>query len=210
MSSAVSVVIRARADQQHRLAQRKLDEQVGAKLGAILRALDDPLTQAAFDAYSAAAATTVAGGQRRSAQLAFAYVGAIARVPKPKRPPSVAKALAGGVLVTRQSPVTRSPMLRVWGMVGAGSLVEDAIANAALYAATLASTELMVAERGGLDEAAAASGARIVGWRKELSDNACEWCQTVAGDTTYGSADSVPFHANDECSVAPVFADEGE
>lgn len=203
---------RARTDAQHRIAQNRLDAQVGRQLGAILQAIPDPLTQAAFDTYAVAAAKTVAGGQRRSAELSFAYVGQLAKRPtaaatKPTRAPVVARALKG-VLVTRDSPVARSPMLRIWGMAATGSPLESAIANAAAYAATLASNDLAVAERGGLDEAAAASGERIVGWRKDPDGDACDWCYAVAGDTLYGAAESVPFHANDRCGISPVFADE--
>jgi len=196
----------ARADRAHRAAQRALDDRTGAKLGDLLRALEDPMTQAAFDAYNVASAAVVGGAQRRAAQLAIAYVAT--QVPtRPKRPPSAARALAG-VVVSRTSPVTRSPILRVWGKVGEGLAVAAAIENAAAYAATLASNDLQVAQRGGLDEGASASGAKIIGWRKELSDDACDWCQTVGEDSVYSSPDGVPFHANDECSVAPVF--EGE
>jgi hypothetical protein len=49
----------------------------------------------------------------------------------------------------------------------------------------------------------------VRGWRKELSDNPCDWCQSVADEgATYGDAEDVPSHNSDQCSVAPVFESE--
>lgn len=191
------------ADRAHRLAQQRLATTVGARLDAMIRALPDPMAQSSMDAYNRAAAKLVAGAQRRSAQLSIAYLGTI--VP-PRRPPSPDAAIED-VRVTQESPVTRSPILRVWGLVTAGTALVAALENAGAYASTLSSNDLAVAERGGLGEAADASGERIVGWRKELSDDACDWCQGIA-DQLFSGADLVPFHPNDACSVAPVL--EGE
>lgn len=169
----------------------------------MLSALDDPRAQSSMNAYNAASAALVGGAQRRSAQLAIAYVV----VGRPVvQTPSLKRALAS-VLVSRESPVTRSPMLRLWRELDAGIVPSLAIATAAQYASALASTDLQVAERGGLAEGAEATGERIVGWRKELSGDPCPWCEEVA-DEVFRSADAVPFHANDQCAVAPVF--EGE
>lgn len=169
----------------------------------MLAALPDPLSQAGFDAYNVASAKLVAGSQRRSAQLSIAYLGVLLPA---KRVTSPQRAIRD-VVVDRSSPVTRSPMLRIRGLVADGAELVAALASAQAYAASLSTNDLAVAERAGLTEAADASGERIVGWRKELSDSACDWCNEVA-DGVYSDADSVPFHANDACSVAPVI--EGE
>jgi hypothetical protein len=193
----------AARDRAHRSAQSKLDDLTGAKLAALLEALPDPSTQSSFDAYNLAAARLVGGAQRRSAQLALAYVV----VGRPQqRTPQLARAIAP-VLVSRESPVTRSPMLRLRHELSQGATTPLAVAAAAGVAARLASNDLQVAERSGLDEGAQSTGQRIVGWRKEPSGDACAWCLEVA-ETVYGSADGVPFHEHDQCGVTPVF--EGE
>jgi hypothetical protein len=192
------------ADRTHRRAQRRLYDQVAATLAALIDALQDPRAQTAMDIYNRAATRTVGGGQRRAAQLAFAYLATLA---PPVQPASVERALRG-VLVDSGSAVARSPILNLWSALDEGTPVAQAKQAAGSYAGALASNDLAVAERGGLDEGARASGERIVGWRKELDPNCCDWCQQVADERVYRSADSVPFHERDRCSAAPVFAGE--
>jgi hypothetical protein len=193
------------SDRAHRLAQKQLDALAGRSLTSLLASLDaEPGNQTAMDTYNLASLRVVGGLQRRSAQLAFAYVRTISA---PTRPPSLNRALEG-VAVDDQSPVTRSPVLRLWREVGQGIERAAAVQTASAYAATLASNDLAVAERGGLAEAGDAADMPIRGWRKELAANACEWCILVGAERIYNEADTVPFHANDECSVAPVFVGE--
>ena len=187
----------------HRRVQRRLDEVTGAKLAAIIAALPDPTTQEGMNAYNVAAAKLVAGGQHRSARLALAYMASRRAFVEA---PDVARALAP-VLVTRESPVTRSPILRIMGLAAEGVAIALAVEQAGAYASSLVSNDLQVAERAGLDEGARASGEEIVGWRKSLAANACGWCRS-ASHRVYSDADRVPFHENDHCSVEPVFAGE--
>ena len=196
----------------HRRVQRRLDDVTGAKLAAMIAVLDDPTSQEGMDAYNVASARVVGGAQHRSARLALAYMASRRAFADT---PDVARALAP-VLVTRESPVTRSPILRVMGLVGEGTAVAEAVAQAGAYARTLVSNDLQVAERAGLGEGARVSGEEIVGWRKNLAPGACEWCRKVSGASSaggrlrvYSSPDRVPFHAHDSCSVEPVFAGEG-
>lgn len=191
-------------DERHRLAQKRLDENVFARLYALLAGLSEPREQAAMDVYNTGAAAIVGGGQRASVQLAFAYVGALLRF---KRQPSLDRALAP-VLVSRESSVTRSPILRAWSMIDEGLPQSEAISSAQSYARRLASNELQVAERNGLDEGAHAAERKIRGWRKQLAASPCPWCVRVGGQRVYRSAETVPFHENDECGVAPVFERE--
>jgi hypothetical protein len=187
----------------HRLAQRRLDEQTSAKLAAMLRSFDDPTSQASFDAYNLAAAKLVGGAQRRAAQLALVYFQSFGRY---SSPPIVERAIKD-VRVDRESPVTRSPMLRIAKLVGEGLVVAAAVDQAARYAGSLSSNDLQVAQRGGLAEGASVSSRDVIGWTKELSGDACAWCQEVA-EGVYGDPDGVPFHENDQCAVTPVFAGE--
>jgi hypothetical protein len=166
----------------------------------MIAALPEPRAQEALAVYNVAAARSVAGAQRRAAQLAIAFIGSYAPVVNP----SIDRALEG-IVVTRDAPVTRSPILRLWRDLDEGVERGLAITAASSYARSLSSGDLQVAQRGGLREGARATGRKNVRWRKELSGDACEWCRAVGGDRTYASPDDVPFHANDACSVSPAF-----
>jgi hypothetical protein len=198
----VSVV----ADRKHRLAQERLADATSRKLSALIFALDDPEADDAIERYAPVAARVVSGGQHRSARFALAYLATTATRAPGKSPPSVTRAL-DGVLVDESFPVARSPILRLKKRLADGDELALARQSASSYAEELATGDLQAAERGGLDEAARASGKKIRGWRKVLSSEPCDWCRTIASDTTgrYRSAETVPFHARDHCSVAPVF-----
>lgn len=167
--------------------------------GLIFALPDAPGEQDAMVAYNAAAAIVVAGGQHRAAQLALAYIG---RQATARTTPSIGDALRP-VLVTRESAVARSPVLRLWALLGEGATTVDAKTAASSYADALGSNDLQVAERAGLDEGARVADAHIVAWRKVLDPGCCEWCHKTS-TRTYRSADSVPFHERDRCSAAPV------
>jgi hypothetical protein len=196
----------AALDRQHRKAQRRLGAATEQSLRRIITGLPEPESQSAMTLYSRSATPLVAGAQTRSAGLALAYMG---RTAKPQRTPSLQRALRG-VIVTTASPVATSPVLRLWAQLEEGVTPAEAALVAASYAWALASNDLAVAERGGLDEGASASGQRIIGWRKEVDPDCCDWCQLVANERLYSSADSVPFHERDQCSAAPVLEGEGE
>jgi hypothetical protein len=110
-----------------------------------------------------------------------------------------------GVAVTSESRSLVAPPLRARHLVAEGATLLEAKAEAAEYSVQLGSLDLQAAQRVGLEEGVAAGGARIVGYRKELAAGACEWCRSTSA-TVCDSADAVPFHRNDACSVAPVLA----
>jgi hypothetical protein len=193
-------------DRAHRRAQRQLGVVVERRLRGLIAGLPEPEAQSAMTLYNRTATPLVAGAQMQSASLAIAYVG---RRAKPRRAPSIGRALRG-VAIDAASPVATSPILRLWGLVEQGATVSEAQLAAASYAWGLASNDLAVAERGGLEEGGAVAGERVIGWRKEVDPSCCDWCQLVADERIYSSADSVPFHERDQCSVAPVFESEGE
>lgn len=186
----------------HRVAQQRLAHVVRDSLARLVYALPDVDEQAAMDAYTPAAVSIVTGGQRQSATFAFAYMRALIPPARGRAAPTIERALIGR-LVTVDSPVARSPVLRMWARIAEGE--ERAVARqaAASYANALASGDLQAAQRGGLEEAARATGKRTR-WRKHLNPASCEWCRKVGGERTYASPDKVPFHERDECSVAPV------
>ena len=192
-------------DVQHRRAQRFVAEATSSALASLIASLPDPESQEAMELYAPNAARIVSGGQDRSARFAIAYVGKLVPRSRTKSPPTSARALAD-VLVTTESPVARSPMLRLWGTLADGEALEEARRRASSYAEELATGDLQSATRAGLEEGARASAKRVRGWKKELSADACSWCRKIAdGGGRYHSPDSVPFHARDHCSVAPVF-----
>jgi hypothetical protein len=161
-----------------------------------------------MDAYNRRAYLIVAGAQVRSAQVAIAYMSLVVPFDRTRPTPTAASAIAAaGVAVTAASPVARSPILRLWHLIDDGAGEAEAKLAASSYADELASTDLHVAQRAGLESGARAGHRRIDGWRKDLSADACDWCRLVAG-RTYRSADSVPFHSRDNCSVAPVLEEE--
>jgi hypothetical protein len=191
-------------DRRHRLAQQALGERVGQTLAKVIVELPEPLEQEAMERYLARAVPVVAGGQRRAAALGIAYLRELSPPARGKLPPTVDRALSGQ-LVTADSPVATSPVLRLWGRVNEGDSLGVAQAAAASYAGALAIGDLQVAQRLGLEEGARAAEREVTGWAKELSGDACDWCQEIAGQV-YRSADAVPFHDRDRCAVAPAFA----
>ena len=176
-------------------------------MGLLLR-LPEPSSETAFAFYGQHAARLVGGAQRRSATFAMAYVAQLSPPSPLVAPPNTARALAG-VAVDADSPVTRSPVLRLLARLKDGDDELIARQAAGSYAGELGMGDLKSAEYGGLDEAARAGTRRIVGWRKELAPTACDWCRTIAaGGGRYRRADTVPRHGRDKCTAAPVFADE--
>jgi hypothetical protein len=173
----------------------------------------DPVTS-----YGTAALPLVQGSQRQALALAAAYATSAARVrriergqaagPVVTRSIDLAAALAP-VLATASSASVRSPALRLLGKLAEDVPEAEARATAAGYADQLALGDLQTAQRAGLTAGAEASGARVIGYRKQLHASACAWCQRVGSRSgRYKRADSVPFHSGDRCGVAVVYAGE--
>lgn len=180
--------------------QRATEARVAGQVHALvlgLEAVDDP----AAEVYAARHARLVAAGQLTAVRLAGAFLGRLWQAVPPRGYPDPARVL-GGALVGADTPSATSPILRARRELAAGSAWESALATAATYAGTLALGDLQTASRLGLDAGAEAHGRRNVRWRKDPSGDACEWCQTVAGDT-YATADAVPFHTGDRCGIVP-------
>jgi hypothetical protein len=190
---------------QHRRAQDALTRRTGLALAGIIALLPEPETQEAMDRYHGEALRVVGGGQAQAVRFSFAYMAAVSPPSPRKPPPTIARALEG-IAITAESPVTSSPMLRLWKLLKENEEPELAAQLAGSYANGLASAELQLAQRGGLIEGARAGKRGLRGWTKALSGNACAWCRSVAAGT-YRSPDAVPFHERDHCSVAPVFHD---
>lgn len=191
----------AALSERHHVRQRAIATVVYERLGAILRSLTD-LSEESLARYQQEAYPTVRGGQRVAADTAAAYTSMLGG--RAVRPVNVDGALlASGALIEPDARSLVAPVLRARSLVAEGAVMAAAVVTAGGYAAGLASGDLQTAVRVGAEEGAGASGLRVRGWTKALSGDACSWCQTVAADT-YRSADSVPFHQNDNCTVEPV------
>jgi hypothetical protein len=217
MAAAASSPARRELDRRHLERQQVVQGGLDAALGRVLAVL--PLGEEAPDPvsyYGAQALPLVQASQRQALTLAAGYAASAARLVRIERGQAAA-AIVGPldlgaalvpVLATPASATVRSPALRLLARIGEGVAEAEARSTAAGYASQLAGGDLQVAQRAGLSAGADASGARIVGWRKQPSGGACAWCQTVAS-SQYHDAEAVPFHAGDRCTVAPVYADEG-
>jgi hypothetical protein len=196
----------AALDERHRDRQQELSVRLARSLG-LLVATWETLSQDELEGYVAAAYPRVAGGQRQAARLAAGYGLTLTRRPGV---PTSATDLAGAlresaVEVTAESRSLVAPPLRARHLVAEGATLLEAKADAAEYAGQLSGLDLQAAQRVGLEEGVTAGGARVVGYRKQLAGGACDWCRETSA-TVYGSAEAVPFHRNDACSVAPVLA----
>jgi len=188
-------------DDTHRRAQRALQDRTGTAVAGLLAAITLERSQQIRDAYATANSRLIAGGQQSAARLALAYIAAYA---PPTTPPDLVTALAG-TLITPDSPGAFVGLLRLWSLLDQDVPEPQARQQAGSYSANLSGGDLQAAQRAGLDEAARAAGRRPR-WRKDPSPTACAWCQTIAsGGARYHSADSVPFHQSDHCSVSPEF-----
>jgi hypothetical protein len=200
---------RAVVDERHRLRQQAIQRTVAARLELALRGMTD-LSEAELAAYVDLAYPTVAGGQTVAADTAASYIGVLAG-PRMnghrRRQADVAKALLrAGVLVQPDSRTLVAPVLRARNLVAEGEETAPALRAAASYAASLASNDLQASSRVGLAEGAAAAELDVNGWTKDLSSDACTWCQQIASGS-YGTPDDVPYHDNERCGVTPDLDD---
>lgn len=196
---------------RNRAGQRQLANDVSTLLSSTLAALPD-LSDESLDRYVKRAYPVLVGGQRASANLAAAYSVALARLERPRAPTApevdlVAAMRSADVLVTPESRSLPAPVLRARALVGDGQTRAQALSAASSYAGALASNDLQAAQRVGMQEGAATMALKVVGYRKDLDGEACDWCLEVANEV-YRDAEAVPFHDRDRCAVSPVL--EGE
>ena len=203
-------------DARHLAQQATVQLAIADALARVLALL--PLGEEAPDPvayYGAQALPLVQASQRQALTSAAGYAASAARLTRIERgrpaaaivgPLDLTAALAP-VLATPATPTVRSPALRLLGRLAEDVAEAEARSTAAGYAGQLALGDLQTAQRAGLAAGAQASGARVVGYRKELSGAACPWCRSMSR-RQYHEADAVPFHAGDRCTVAPVFASD--
>ena len=139
------------ADRIHTLAQQRLRATTGQAVAGMLAAVTLERSDGLRDAYAAATARTVSGGQRAAARLAVAYIAAYA---PPAEPPNLARAL-DGLLITPESDGAIVGLLRLWSLLDDGVEELEARAEAGQLAGGFAQQNVRSAMSAGLDEAPA-------------------------------------------------------
>jgi hypothetical protein len=179
------------------IAQRRLlrsymarQETIAAAGGAVMvRAWDqlDSFDEANIARFRELALPATLALTNRAGALSAAYLAALLREPV--------------VAATRPvEPDFRGPFTRLWGAIGRGESFDDALmAGSSRAEASGRNAVVSTARRVG-DQL---ESDQIVGWRRVLDADPCEWCVSVSGQT-YKSAESADFgHDRCGCGVTP-------
>lgn len=198
-------------DRQAVLAERYRDalidvrKRVSARVERNWRQLGS-WSEADVDRFLGATLPVVDAGQRRTVSLTDAY---LARVARRRAVGLVADDLVGSAVRNGTDPavVYRRPFVQLWSALKAGTQFSDAMNAAGARAAQSAATDVSLTMRASADAFdAQAEESRIIGWERVLDPDACAFCAT-ASTQRYKSANLEPLHANCQCGIAPVFAE---
>ena len=152
----------------------------------------------------------VQAGQRRTVALTDAY---LARATRTRPVGLVADDLIGAAVRNGTDPadVYRRPFVQLWSALSNGTDFMDAMNAAGVRAAQSASTDVSLTMRASADafDAQADTESKIIGWERVLDPDACAYCAT-ASTQRYKSANLSPIHANCQCGIAPVFAENDQ
>lgn len=162
--------------------------------------------EADVDRFLARTLPVVDAGQRRTVSLTDAY---LARVARRRAVGLVADDLVGSAVRNGTDPadVYRRPFVQLWSALKAGTQFSDAMNAAGARAAQSAATDVSLTMRASADAFdAQAEESKIIGWERVLDPDACAFCAT-ASTQRYKSANLEPLHANCQCGIAPVFAE---
>ena len=163
-------------------------------------------SEADVDRFLGATLPVVDAGQRRTVSLTDAY---LARVARRRAVGLVADDLVGSAVRNGTDPadVYRRPFVQLWSALKAGTQFSDAMNAAGARAAQSAATDVSLTMRASADAFdAQAEESKIIGWERVLDPDACAFCVT-ASTQRYKSANLEPLHANCQCGIAPVFAE---
>lgn len=163
-------------------------------------------SEADVDRFLGATLPVVDAGQRRTVSLTDAY---LARVARRRAVGLVADDLVGSAVRNGTDPadVYRRPFVQLWSALKAGTQFSDAMNAAGARAAQSAATDVSLTMRASADAFdAQAEESKIIGWERVLDPDACAFCAT-ASTQRYKSANLEPLHANCQCGIAPVFAE---
>ena len=151
----------------------------------------------------------VQAGQRRTVALTDAY---LARATRTRPVGLVADDLIGAAVRNGTDPadVYRRPFVQLWTALSNGAQFMDAMNAAGVRAAQSASSDVSLSMRASADafqeQATGPVESDIIGWERVLDPDACAYCAT-ASTQRYKSANLAPIHANCQCGIAPVFAE---
>lgn len=165
--------------------------------------------QADVDRFLAATLPVVDAGQRRTVSLTDAY---LARATRTRAVGLPVDDLVGAAVRNGAEPATvyTRPFVQLWSALSNGAQFMDAMNAAGVRAAQSASSDVSLSMRASADafqeQATGPVESDIIGWERVLDPDACAYCAT-ASTQRYRSANLAPIHANCQCGIAPVFAE---
>lgn len=164
--------------------------------------------EADVDRFLARTLPVVDAGQRRTVSLTDAY---LARATGRRTLGLVADNLVGAAVRNGTDPATvyTRPFVQLWSGLSDGQQFSDALNAAGVRASQSAATDVSLSMRASADafqEQAGPAESKIIGWERVLDPDACAYCAT-ASTQRYKSANLEPLHANCQCGIAPVFAE---
>lgn len=164
--------------------------------------------EADVDRFLAATLPVVDAGQRRTVSLTDAY---LARATRTRAIGLPVDDLVGAAVRNGTDPATvyTRPFVQLWSGLSDGQQFSDALNAAGVRASQSASTDVSLSMRASADafqEQAGPAESKIIGWERVLDPDACAYCAT-ASTQRYKSANLNPIHANCQCGIAPVFAE---
>lgn len=173
--------------------------------------------EADVDRFLARTLPVVDAGQRRTVSLTDAY---LARATGRRTLGLVADNLVGAAVRNGTDPATvyTRPFVQLWSGLSDGQQFSDALNAAGVRASQSASTDVSLSmrasadafqEQAGTSEASGPVESDIIGWERVLDPDACAYCAT-ASTQRYKSANLSPIHANCQCGIAPVFAENDQ
>lgn len=172
--------------------------QLGGRAGAALADMWDQLdtyNAAAHAAWQAQAAPVVASSQGQASGLAAAYVATLAAAPMPS-------------VDVAAGPDLLDPFIAFGGAINRGLTFESARDLGRSRAEAVGSESVQWTARQAVGEAASATRG-VVGWRRVLEGDSCEWC-ALASTQRYSSAEAASLgnqHARCDCDVVPIIGD---
>lgn len=145
--------------------------------------------------YVRATSQATGAAKRATVRLSSAFYSSLGSVP-----PAGINAARVAVEVP-----SRDPFIAYWRGLKTGSSWLDAVAAGRSRAEAVGADFVHSTSRRTGDVVAEATGQRVVGWRRVLTGNACEWCALVATQR-YHSSESADFgHQRCDCSAVPIY-----
>lgn len=171
---------------------------LGTRSGAVLADMWDQLDSydaSAHAAWQAQAAPVVAASQSQASGLAAAYVATLAAAPMPS-------------VDVAAGPDLLDPFIALGGALNRGLTFETAQELGRSRAEAVGAESVQWTARQAVGEAAAGTRG-VVGWRRVLEGDSCEWCALVSTQrySTAAAASLGNQHTRCDCDVVPIIGD---